>query len=96
MSIKLESVDLLEGKLSMLVERYVFLKEENDILLSKIDNLQSMISLYEEKLTNEKEEYRLLKIAKTIEGSTKDSRETKNKINALVREIDKCIVKLNQ
>tara|TARA_B100000809_G_scaffold266900_1_gene332733 strand:- start:24599 stop:24889 length:291 start_codon:yes stop_codon:yes gene_type:complete len=96
MSINLESVDLLEGKLISLVERYAFLKEENDILLSNIDILQSLISKYEEELTSEKEKYRLLKIAKTIEGSTKDSRETKNKINALVREIDKCIVKLNQ
>lgn len=96
MSINLESVDLLEGKLKALVERYVFLKEENEILITNIDKLQRLLSQYEEELTNEKEKYRLLKIAKTIEGSTKDSRETKNKINALVREIDKCIVKLNQ
>ena len=96
MSINLESVDLLESKLNTLVERYVFLKEENDILLANIDNLQSLVAQYEQQITNEKEKYRLLKIAKTIEGSTTDSRETKNKINALVREIDKCIVKLNR
>ena len=41
-------------------------------------------------------DYKLLKIAKTIEGSESDSRETKNKINTLIREIDKCIVKLSQ
>ena len=96
MSINLESVDLLESKLKNLVERYVFLKEENDILLANIDKLQNLVSQYQEELKSEKEKYRLLKIAKTIEGSTKDSKETKNKINALVREIDKCIVKLNQ
>lgn len=96
MSINLESVDLLESKLKNLVERYVFLKEENDILLANIDKLQNLVSQYQEELKSGKEKYRLLKIAKTIEGSTKDSKETKNKINALVREIDKCIVKLNQ
>ena len=37
----------------------------------------------------------LLKIAKTIEGSNNSTRDTKFKINALIREIDKCIVQLN-
>lgn len=96
MSINLESVDLLESKLTTLVERYTFLKEENDILISNINKLQNLVSQFEEKFLEEQEKYRLLRIAKTIEGSTIDSRETKNKINTLIREIDKCIVKLNQ
>ncbi|MDG1805555.1 hypothetical protein [Flavicella sp.] len=96
MSIKLESVDLLESKLTTLVERYTFLKEENDILISNINKLQNLVSQLEEKYNEEQEKYRLLKIAKTIEGSRTDSKETKNKINTLIREIDKCIVKLNQ
>lgn len=96
MSIKLESVDLLESKLTTLVERYTFLKEENDILISNINKLQNLVSQLEDKYNEEQEKYRLLKIAKTIEGSRTDSKETKNKINTLIREIDKCIVKLNQ
>lgn len=96
MSIKLESVDLLESKLTTLVERYTFLKEENEILISNINKLQNLVSQLETKYREEQEKYRLLKIAKTIEGSRTDSKETKNKINTLIREIDKCIVKLNQ
>jgi uncharacterized coiled-coil DUF342 family protein len=96
MIINLESVDLLEGKLTTLVDRYTFLKEENDILISNINKLQNLVSRYEEELKQEQEKYKLLKIAKTIGGSRTDSRETKNKINTLIREIDKCIVKLNQ
>lgn len=96
MSLNLESVDLLESKLTTLVERYTFLKEENDILISNINKLQSLVAQFEEKFLEEQEKYRLLKIAKTIEGSGTDSRETKNKINTLIREIDKCIVSLNQ
>ena len=96
MSTILETVGLLEDKLENLLERYDFLKEENDILLININKLQSLASSYEEDLNEEREKYRLLKIAKTIEGSKEDSKETKQKINALVREIDKCIVKLNQ
>jgi hypothetical protein len=37
-----------------------------------------------------------LKIAKTIEGSKEDRRETKLKINALIREIDTCITQLSE
>ena len=37
----------------------------------------------------------MLKVAKTIEGSNENTRETKLKINALIREIDKCIIQLN-
>ena len=96
MAINLESVDLLGSKLTTLVERYAFLKEENEILILKVNKLEVLNSQYKEELKKEQEKYRLLKIAKTIEGSGSDSRETKNKINTLIREIDKCIVKLSQ
>jgi chromosome segregation ATPase len=96
MSISLKSVDALESKLTTLVERYTFLKEENEILISNINKLENMVSQFEERLTEEQEKYRLLKIAKTIEGSIADRRETKYKINTLIHEIDNCIMKLNQ
>ncbi|WP_139959803.1 hypothetical protein [Flavicella sediminum] len=96
MSNFLETVGLLEDKLKNLLEKYEFLKKENEILLGNINELQQTKMFYEEELKNEQENYRLLKIAKTIDGGKIDSKETKQKINALVREIDKCIVKLNQ
>lgn len=96
MSKILETVGLLEDKLKLLLERYQFLKEENDILIENLNKSQNKALFLEEELNSEKEKYRLLKIAKAIEGSGSDSKETKQKINALIREIDKCIVKLNQ
>jgi inorganic pyrophosphatase len=96
MSNFLETIGLLESKFKDLVERYLFLKEENDILLANIEKVQQESILKEEKLSQEREKYRLLKIAKTIDGGMQDSKETKQKINALIREIDKCIVKLDQ
>ena len=47
-------------------------------------------------LEQREKQFNLLKIAKTIEGSDKSTRDTKFKINALIREIDKCIVQLNE
>ncbi len=91
-----KSVDLLEDKLKKLLERYIFLKEENEILLNSISNLQQLNAQYDRDLFQVREKYDLLKFAKTIDGSIENSKETKQKINALVREIDKCIVLLNQ
>lgn len=89
-------VDLVDAKLNVLLDRYQFLVKENDILFKKI-------ALLEQELTKEKysreefeEKYNALRIAKTIEGSKEDKRETKLKINALIREIDSCIGMLNE
>jgi len=89
-------VDLFENKLKVLLENYIFLKNENEILYNKIGQLEYQIT--EEKRTFRELEnnYDSLKIAKTIEGSKEDKRETKLKINALIREIDACIVQLNE
>jgi len=90
------AIGLIENKLEILLENYNFLKEENQVLISKIATLEQQIT--EEKQSKDQltKQYNTLKIAKTIEGSKKDSRETKLKINALIREIDACIVQLNE
>jgi hypothetical protein len=96
MSTITETVNLVESKLKILLENYNFLKEENDLLYSKLAVLENQITK-EKQLFNELEnKHQTLKIAKTIEGSKEDTRETKLKINALIREIDACIVQLSE
>ena len=96
MSNIIEVVDLFENKLKTLLENYSFLKEENEVLYDKIAVLEHQITK-EKQFNNEIEKkYQTLKIAKTIEGSKEDRRETKLKINALIREIDACIVQLSE
>ena len=53
MAINLESVDLLGSKLTTLVERYAFLKEENEILILKVNKLEVLNSQYKEELKKE-------------------------------------------
>jgi len=96
MSNTLEAVHLLEDKLKTLLENYEFLKKENEILLQNVSELQVQVLEKTQLLTAKEEEYHLLKIAKTIEGSSKEKRDTKLKINALIREIDKCIIQLQE
>ncbi|MGB0837068.1 MAG: hypothetical protein ACPGRE_03145 [Flavobacteriaceae bacterium] len=91
----LNDFKIMTEKLDVLIERYEFLVQENEIL-SKNYNL--MFLKYQEKVKELElleSKYSQLKSNKTFEGSIEDKRETKKKINALIREIDKCIVQLN-
>ncbi len=96
MSNTLEAIHLLENKLKNLLSNYEFLKNENQILLQGNTELQHQLLKKEQQLDNQKKEFDLLKIAKTIEGSSTNTKDTKLKINALIREIDKCIIQLQE
>ena len=90
------AIHLLEEKLGSLFSNYNFLIKENEILLQNVSNLQRQLLEKEQLLEQQKQEFNLLKIAKTITGSNQSTRDTKLKINALIREIDKCIVQLSE
>lgn len=92
----LETILLLEKKIKNLLSNYEFLKRENDILLQNVNSLQHQVLEKEQLLVKLNEKHDLLKVAKTISGSNIDTKDTKLKINALIREIDKCILALNQ
>ncbi len=96
MSKTLEAIHLLEDRLKTLLANYEFLKEENEILLQNVGKLQLQINRNQQTIEDQKQKFELLKIAKTIDGSNDSTRETKLKINALIREIDKCIVQLSE
>ena len=96
MSNTLEAIHLLEAKLQNLLSNYEFLKNENEILLQSNSQFQKKLLEKEQLLESQKKEFDLLKIAKTIDGSSTNTRDTKLKINTLIREIDKCITQLQQ
>lgn len=96
MSKTLEAIHLLEDKLKTLLANYEFLKEENEILLENAGKLQLQLNMNQQTIVAQNKKHELLKIAKTIDGSDNSTRETKLKINALIREIDKCIVQLSE
>ncbi len=64
------------------------LEQKNIELLNKLNNSKNEIKKLQEK-------YDLLKIAKTVSTNVKDVNDTKNKINRIIREVDKCIALLN-
>lgn len=91
-----EAIHSLEDTLKTVLTNYEFLKEENEILLQNVAKLQSQIHKNEQLLIDQQQKFDVLKIAKTIDGSNESTRETKLKINALIREIDACIVQLSE
>lgn len=91
-----EIVDSLENRISKLLNRHEKLKranaeleEELTILKLKQQQFQSEIEVWTEKCNS-------LKLANSMLGSDQHKRETKLKINALVREIDQCITQLSE
>ena len=96
MSELLELVDSLEVRLLSIVERL----EEKDQINKQ---LTKELALKEEKnkqqgatLVDWEEKYEALKLTSSMLGSEDYKRETKLKINALIREIDHCITQLSK
>ena len=92
----IEAIHLLEVRLNSLLSNYEFLLKENQLLFQNVTSLQRQLLAKEQLLEQQESKYNLLKIAKTIEGSNQNTKDTKLKINALIREIDKCIVQLSE
>ena len=89
-----EVVDLLEDKLRLLIERYDFLKEENELLQNNVTSLEHQLNEKEHLFKENETTLHSLRVAKTIQGSN-NSKETSQKINTLIKEIDLCIAQLS-
>jgi chromosome segregation ATPase len=91
-----EVVDSLENRISKLLHRHEKLKEANSKLESQIQNLKSQQDQSSSEIEDLRAKCNSLKLANSMLGSDQHKRETKLKINALVREIDNCISQLSE
>ncbi|GJH40200.1 hypothetical protein RCZ04_07500 [Capnocytophaga sp. HP1101] len=89
-------VALLEEKAIALQTKFNSLKDENGKLKHTIDELRSEKQSLEGTIATLKEKNETLAIANRILGSKEHKRETKLKINTLIREIDACIAQLTK
>lgn len=85
-----------EINVERLLERYEFLKKENEILANQNFLLQQENKDLQDHITFYKEELKTIKIAKTLEGSEGYKKDTKAKIEFLIEEIDHCIKELKK
>lgn len=96
MSSVAEQLNSVIQKTTRLMELCNALQEENELL--KKENLQTKAALETAKIANNEfdEKLRVLKLAKSIEGTSEKTLDIKQKINEFVREIDKCVVLLKK
>ncbi len=80
-----------EAKVRQVIAQFCVLKQENADLYAELEGKDEEIKRLRAELTQSKNDYNNLKLAKMIEISDADIKESKMKISRLVREINKCI-----
>ena len=91
-----ELADLLTDRVLLLKEKIDKLEQENDKLRREVLQLEQAELRAKEETAEVKGENEALKVANRILGSKDHKKETKLKINSLIREIDACIVQLSK
>jgi phage shock protein A len=96
MSSVAEQLNSVLHKTARLIELCNALQEENDLLKQENQSVKTSLASARNKNTELEEKLRVLKLAKSIEGTSEKSLDIKQKINDFVREIDKCVVLLKK
>jgi len=91
-----EIVDSLENRISKLLRRFEEVTKKNLSLEEELEILNSQQNQSQQEIEQWREKCGSLKLANSMLGSNQHKRETKLKINALVREIDLCISQLSE
>ena len=91
-----ELVDTLEHRLGELLQKYKNLEQKHAGLLKDFNNTQVENRQLQESLKLSESKIQTLKAANALLGSNDDKKETKLRINGLIREIDQCIVQLSE
>ncbi|GEP52079.1 hypothetical protein FNO01nite_27510 [Flavobacterium noncentrifugens] len=94
MSEIVEIIDTLEGRLKKLLQKIAVLEQTSADLKQELQKATGTIHNQSGEIETLKKQYDTLKIANSLLGSDDNKRDTKLKINSLIREIDYCIAQL--
>ena len=89
-------VDSLENKISKVLHKLEVLKQTNLKISEELAVQQKKNFQQQEDISSWIEKYETLKMANSLLGSDENNRETKLKINTLIRDIDHCIAQLSE
>jgi chromosome segregation ATPase len=95
MSVIAEIIDTLENKIEKLFFKIKSLEKNNQELNIELKNTAVIIQNQSNKIEVLKTQLETLKVANALLGSDDNKRDTKLKINSLIREIDYCIAQLS-
>ena len=90
-----EIVDTLEGRIGKLFSKIDTLEQNNHILKGELNESATIIKKQSDAIEVLKTQCNSLKMANSLLGSDENKRDTKLKINSLIREIDYCIAQLS-
>ena len=91
-----ELVDSLENRLGEMLQKYKSLEQKHASLLKDFNNSKVENRHLQESLMASEGKIQTLKAANALLGSNDYKKETKLRINGLIREIDQCIVQLSE
>jgi len=90
-----EIVDTLENRFSKLFTKLDNLERTSKELQQELQKSATIIQNQSREIETLKGKYETLKMANSLLGSEDNKRDTKLKINSLIREIDYCIAQLS-
>ena len=89
-------IDSLEVKFFKLSKKIENLEKLNESLSKELREIKQTAQHEKEKVNSLKNELESLRITNSLLGSEEYKKETKLKINSLIREIDYCIAQLSE
>jgi regulator of replication initiation timing len=91
-----EIVDGLEDRIGKLLHNYEVIKQKNHSIQEELASVKNENGKLAEEVKNSENRIQTLKAANALLGSKDYTKETKLKINSLIRDIDQCIVQLSE
>lgn len=88
-------IDSLEVKFFKLNQKQIQLEKKNAELQKLLETAESKIQVQNNEISELQSQIEKLKMVNSLLGSDENKRETKLKINSLIREIDYCIAQLS-
>ena len=90
-----EIIDTLEKRLGKILTKLDDLEKTNQDLRAELNKTATVVTSQNKDFESLKLQFDTLKIANSLLGSDENKRDTKLKINSLIREIDYCIAQLS-
>ena len=95
MSEVLDLINVLEKRLQNLFQKTNNLEQEILDLKHELNQSKLKLNVKNQEIDDLNNQYKALKITSSLLGSDENKRDTKLKINSLIREIDYCIAQLS-
>jgi chromosome segregation ATPase len=90
-----EIIDSVENRVAKLFIKINSLEKGTSSIKEELDKAAAVIQKQSEEIAALKSECESLKMANSLLGGEENKRDTKLKINSLIREIDHCIAQLS-